>query len=188
MLYGIGLLSIGLLAVAAIIVIPSLALPVVYAYTGNYRRSLLWMRRYFRHDMAIYSPFDLVYLYILDDRLDEVEQVYRALEQKGNRGSEYFVRMWVAAHQGDWSMAEAALTEVEKYTITSDINLKEVSLALRRQDIAAIDNVYLIDMGGQAMIHPSLFRVTWVVVVSGVSIVSALAAVIWTVLQLRALL
>lgn len=188
MLYVLGLLSVGLLAIAAIVIIPSLALPVVYAYTGNYPRSLRWMKRYFRHDMAIYSTFDLVYLYILNDRLDEVEQVYRALEQKGNRGSEYFVRLWVAAHRGDWRVAEAALMEVGKYTITSDINLKEVSSALMRQDLAAIDNVYLIDMGGRTMIRPSLFRVTWVVLVSGISGVAALAAVVWVALQVGSLL
>lgn len=180
----LGLLCIGLIAVAVIIVTPSLVFPIIYTYLGNYRQALIWMKRYFRHDMAFYSSFDLVYLYIINGQFDDAESVYRSYEQKGNRGSEYFVRMWLAAHRGDWRTAEAALREVEKYTITSDLDLKELAVALKRQDVAAIDNAYLIDMSGSTTITPSLFRVTWVGVLGVAAITAALFAVVWIVTQL----
>lgn len=176
-----------IIALSVVIITPSLVLPVVYAYARNYGSALVWMRRYFRHDMAFYSPFDLVYLYILNGQLDKVDAVYRKYEQKGNRGSEYFVRMWVAAHRGDWKAAETACLQMQKYTITSDVDPREMAAALHRRDVSAIDDAYLIDMNGRAVITPSLFRVTWVSLLGVAAIVGALLLVIWALERASAL-
>lgn len=184
MIYVIGLISLVVLSIAAVIVLPALVLPVIFAYTRDYEKSLLWMKRYFRHDMALYSPLDLVYLCVINDRLDEAEHVYRTLEQKGNRGSEYFVRLWVASHRADWAAAELALEEVKKYTITSDVDFREVAQALRRRDARAIDEVYLIDMNGHRVIRPSLFRITWAVALAIISALLAIWLAVWSILEI----
>lgn len=185
MLYVLGVLGAAIAAIAAIIIIPSLVLPLIYAYVGNYRQSLIWMRRYFRHDMALYSPLDLVYLYMINGQLDEVEAVYRAYEQKGNRGSQYFVRLWVAARQGNWQAAEIAFAEVEKYTITSDIDLKGISSAIRDRNVTVIDDAYLIDMNGRTTITPSLFRVTWVAVLGAAGFAAAVGVIVWMLAEAK---
>lgn len=150
-----------LIAFGLLYVILNTVMPTVCLFAGNYAGALGWLWRYFRHDMALYSPFDLVYLYIETGQTDQVAEVYRKYQNKGNIGSEYFVEAWVAAHQDDWQEAEKALEELRKYTIMNDVNLEKFAEAIAHKDAEAVDAIYLIDMNGRATVQPTLFRLIW---------------------------
>lgn len=182
-------LSISLLfAIGVIVLLPSLIMPVLFCYGRDYGSALFWLKRYFKNDMAIYTPFDLVYLYILNDRADEISGVYRAYEQKGNIGSEYFVHAWVAAHAGEWHVAEVALGELRKYTIMNDVDLDKLAAAITRRSSKEIDMLYLVDMNGKAFITPSLFRVTLVSLAGALALAGVTAVVVYLVLRIANLL
>lgn len=161
--------------IVALAILPSLVLPVICCYSKNYQKALRWLRRYFKNDMAFYSPFDLVYLYILTEQLNAIPAAYRDVMRKGSMGSEYFVDAWVSAHQNNWPEAEKALTELRKYTILNDVNPDKLAAAIAHKNAAEIDAIYLIDMNGKAFITPSMFRTIWVVL-AGVATFAAIAA------------
>ena len=161
--------------VIALVILPSLVLPLVFCYSKNYKKALFWLRRYFKNDMAFYSPFDLVYLYILTKQLDAIPAAYRNVMKKGNMGSEYFVDAWVCAHQGKWKEAQAALTELRKYTILNDVNADKFAAAISNKNATEIDNIYLVDMNGKAFINPSILRTVWVTL-AGVATFAVIAA------------
>lgn len=160
-----------LLAVGVVYLALAAMLPTIYSYARNYAAASRWLRRYFRHDMALYSPFDLVYLYLMTGRAGEVREMYRKYSRKGNIGSEYFVDAWVAAHQNEWHAAKEALGELRKYTIMNDVNLDKLATAIDHKSAKEVDEIYLIDMNGRLMVQPSFFRVAWVSIVCGAVVV-----------------
>lgn len=176
-----------LLAIGVIALVPSLVLPVVCCYSKNYTLALFWLKRYFRHDMALYTPFDLVYLHILNGRVEQIATVYRAYLQKGNIGSEFFVQAWVAGHTGEWQVAETALMELRKYTIMNDVDLDKLAGAIARRNPKEIDTLYLVDMNGKAFISPSLFRVMLVSMTGALVLAGAGVAVAYLVMRMTSL-
>ncbi len=177
------LVAIGILYVIIVVMMPTVCL-----YAGNKAAAATWLRRYFRHDMALYDPFDLVYLYIATGRADEVQAMYRKYSRKGNIGSEYFVDVWVAVHQGEWQAASRALEELRKYTIMNDVDIDKLAAAVAHKSAKEVDDIYLIDMNGRAAVQPSFFRLAWVVLACGLIIGLVWAALVYFVLNDTALL
>lgn len=176
-------LAIAVLLVAGVVYLAlAVMMPTIYLYTRSYKAAANWLRRYFRHDIALYSPFDLVYLYLTLGRSSEVPAMYRKLQRKGNIGSEYFVDAWVAAHEGDWRAAEAALDKLKKYSITNDVNADKLTEAVAHKSATEVDEIYLIDMNGRAVVEPSFFRVAWVVLAGGLAMGLIWAALVYFVL------
>lgn len=173
-----------LVVIASAVFVVALALPLLFLAAGNLRQAANWLQRYFRIDMGFYSPFDLVYLYIKTDRLDEITGKYRKYQRKGSVGSEYFVEAWVAAHKGDWQAASRAHKELRKYTIMNDVSLPKLAKAIEDQDARQIDDMYLIDMGARATISPSFIRIVSALFGIALSVAAVLLLAMWLVKDL----
>ncbi len=171
------LVAAGILYVVVVVMMPTVCL-----YAGNREAAASWLRRYFRHDMALYNPFDVVYLYLATGRASEVPEMYRKLQRKGNIGSEYFVDAWVAAHQDEWQAAKKALDELKKYSIANDVDVDKLAEAVEHKSAQEVDEIYLVDMSGRAVVQPSFFRLAWVVIASIAVVAATWAALVYFVL------